>query len=425
MQELGQRLPTKRISGSKPWWVCMIATLSFCLWSLNLIPILRVEYQLITNLAISQHRIPLLQRLSSQPNIGIAGRSTPFTSLEILPKDINPTASTISELVSVRVKIRIPIRKNVNELERFLDELTTPTSESDECQVYATQLLKERWRLESSNHLMKRLELDRERDLNAIETEKIAEDPIDTPIASTPFRLTAYGTREQRPHSQSLLQDNLRDIIQARTENVDAMTLTLEKLKAQSKGFLSLTGSPSLIPLVRPLSMFRFAILCILALFVWLLLFGWIHPIEGYASVLKRSSSSIQRNQDISNAFPKSEATPQGVNKTMAWMLREGIPYLGTIQVQMDQILEEPASSKSNPRFPSVTRVAASPDVTSSISTWPCQIDATQLLRKLGEGSLVLWIGLFAARLFFDPSFRELVSVAPLAAVSRMIFGIR
>ena len=50
---------------------------------------------------------------------------------------------------------------------------------------------------------------------------------------------------------------------------------------------------------------------------------------------------------------------------------------------------------------------------------------AIRFLRSAGEGSLVLWIGLFAARLILDASWRELASVAPLAAVSRMIVGIQ
>ena len=50
---------------------------------------------------------------------------------------------------------------------------------------------------------------------------------------------------------------------------------------------------------------------------------------------------------------------------------------------------------------------------------------AMWFLRNVGEGSLVLWIGLFAARLVFDASWRELVSVAPLAAISKMIIGIQ
>ncbi len=405
----------------------MIATLSFCLWSLNLLPILQVEYELITNLAISQHRVPLLQTLTCQSNFSVAGRSSAFSSLEILPEDTNPASLNKSELISVRVKIRIPSRNAAQNVERCLDELTTPTIESTECQVFATQLLQERWRLESSNHLVKRLELDQERDRNAIETEKIAMDVMDVievPMTSTPFRLTSYGTREQLPNNPSMLLDKLRELVQTRIENVDAMTLRLEKLKAQSRGFLSLTGSPSLNPLVRPLSMVRFTILCILSISVWLLLMGWLHPIESYARFVKRSNSSNQPDQANIKESPTAGANSSGIKKTRDWMLREGIPFLGTIQVQLEETFEGKVKRKSNPRFTSDSTVAASPDFTPTASTQSSLFNATKLLRSLGEASLVLWIGLFVSRLLFDPAFRELISVAPLAAISRMVLGI-
>lgn len=425
MRKLGQRLQLKQTSDAKPWWVCMIATLSFCLWSLNFLPILQVEYQLITNLAISQHRLPLLQRLSGQSNFEFPRKSSAFSSLEILPEDTNPASSKNSELISVRVKIRFPLRSAMNEVERCLDELTTPTMESAECQVFANQLLKERWRLESSNHLKKRLELDQERDLNAIETEKFADDVIDVTLATTPFRLTSFGTREHRPNSHTVLLDNLRELIHTRTESVDAMTLTLEKLKAQSRGFLSLTGSPGLNPLVRPLSMLRFTILCFLSVSVWLLLMCWLYPIENYARFLKRSNSSSQQAQANNKETSTSGSTSSGVKKTTDWMLREGIPYLGTIQIHLEEPLVGTARLKSNPRLALDTNVAAEPELISTASSPPSPFDAIKLLRNLGEGSLVLWIGLFASRLFFDPAIRELISLAPLAAISRIVFGIR
>jgi hypothetical protein len=55
----------------------------------------------------------------------------------------------------------------------------------------------------------------------------------------------------------------------------------------------------------------------------------------------------------------------------------------------------------------------------------PSEPMALRFLRSAGGGSLVLWIGLLAVRLVFDASWRELASVAPLAAVSRIIVGIQ
>jgi hypothetical protein len=55
---------------------------------------------------------------------------------------------------------------------------------------------------------------------------------------------------------------------------------------------------------------------------------------------------------------------------------------------------------------------------------WSRYVHSIWLLKSISEGSLVLWIGLFAARVMFDPVWRELVMIAPLAALSRMISGI-
>ena len=424
MQKRGQRLQRKQqTSSSKPWWVCMIAALSFCLWSVNLLPILQVEYQLTTNLAISQHRIPLLQRLSCQPNSVFTGTSNTLRSLEILPENTNPATTTISELRSVRVKIRCPTRRGLNDVVRCLDELTTPTLETDECQEFANQLIKERWLLESSVHLLKRLELDREHDRNAIEIEKIANESIDEHTTSTPFRLTSYGSRENLPQPQLLPLDSLHQLIQSRTDNVFAMMLTLEKLKAKSRGFLSLTGSPSLNPVVRPLSIFRIAILCILCVCVWLLLLVWLRPIESYAKFGTRWKTSKQTN--LARWSPIPMFGRSGVKETLNWMNRAGIPYLGTIQVLTDDASVSTKALKTHSRLTSDSSETESSRSNSKIFIQTQSFDATKLLRSIGEGSLVLWIGLFAARLLFDPAFRELVPVAPLAAISRMILGIQ
>jgi hypothetical protein len=97
-------------------------------------------------------------------------------------------------------------------------------------------------------------------------------------------------------------------------------------------------------------------------------------------------------------------------------MQREGIPYLGAIQVVPEASTVSDATSELHTQ-----------QIMSSIPIKlpSTKLDSNRLLKSLGEGSLVCWIGLFAARLTFDPLWRELIAVAPLAAISRMISGIQ
>lgn len=109
-------------------------------------------------------------------------------------------------------------------------------------------------------------------------------------------------------------------------------------------------------------------------------------------------------------------------------MQRKGIPYLGAIHILNEDSLVSRTGSQMR------TQLAVSSVATEHVrltaadlafSDWSRQLKSIKILRSLSEGSLVLWIGLFAARVMFDPVWRELVAVAPLAAVSRMITGIQ
>ena len=118
-------------------------------------------------------------------------------------------------------------------------------------------------------------------------------------------------------------------------------------------------------------------------------------------------------------------------------MQSAGIPYLGAVQLIRDGSNEGvlgdqvrrmdgdggTASLASGLRSTQEQGQEISTDL--KILSPPWEFTAIRFLRSAGEGSLVVWIGLFAARLLFDTSWRELASVAPLAAISRMIVGIQ
>jgi hypothetical protein len=210
--------------------------------------------------------------------------------------------------------------------------------------------------------------------------------------------------------------ETLSRLNQTRRENVDSMLLTLERLKAKAHGFLSLTGSPRIDPVVRPLTFFRFLVLCVLCATVWLLLMGWLHPVLG-RRLFGHERPQFHRAVPVRHeTSPASETSNSGSKKAIRWMQREGIPYLGAIQVVTEASTVRGATSELH------TQQTPSSTPMELPST---KLDSNRLLKSLGEGSLVLWIGLFAARLMFDPLWRELIAVAPLAAISRMISGIQ
>ena len=421
---LGQGMHKKRLpSRDKAPWVCLIATLSFSLWGANALPIQQLEYQLTTNLAISQHRMPMLQNLASKvsPTESVAGNL--FTKLELEPEDKSRNGAGSSDLRSVRVKLRCPNHCDIREIEKVLNELTIPSMESAECLVFNKQLQMERWLLESSAHAIRRLELDIEREKNAIETDRNTENTAQQDIqkSTSPFQLTAFNNAPDpsKPNQVQLL-DSLRQVNQSRSQNIESMLLTLDRLKVKARGFVSMTGSPRMIPMVRPLTRFRFFVLCTLVLAVWLLLMGWLYSIRLNPKAIRQTwaKSRSSQSENSGNAMASESAN---MEKSLQWMQREGIQYLGSIQV----ITNEASPAKLDQSLEPIGSEANTLDLNSSAEIqWSRYLHSIQLLKSISEGSLVLWIGLFAARVMFDPIWRELVMLAPLAALSRMITGI-
>ena len=195
------------------------------------------------------------------------------------------------------------------------------------------------------------------------------------------------------------------------------MKLSLERLKAKARGFLSLTGAPKVDPVVRPLTLFRLLILFVLCTSVWLLLIWWLHPVRiNLLNWLKAPHSYGTMSASTS------DSSTRGLKKTIHWMQREGIPYLGAIQILSDETSKVRERSHVNSSAAANTS-SMKEDLSSSHQSH--HFKSITALRSLSEGSLVLWMGLFVARVIFDPVWRELVAVAPLAAISRMITGIQ
>jgi hypothetical protein len=253
-----------------------------------------------------------------------------------------------------------------------------------------------------------------------VEVDNVALQELDESKSISPFRLTSFGVRDPDPPSQTLLEDNLQHLARVRSENLESMVLTLERLKAKARGFLSMTGSPLIEPVVRPLTASRLFVLFLLFAFVWLVLMIWLYPIQGNDWYRRRSHYVAQWASRLRGLIGTSETSASDFNQTIQWMQRKGIPYLGEIHVFSR---EENLSNSTLPALhPGVSE--ASP-VNELICDDAVSQSSISWLRSMGEGSLVLWIGLFIARFMFDPTWRELVAVAPLAAISRMISGIQ
>jgi hypothetical protein len=376
-------------------------------------------------------------------------RAIPFSITEIKLSESELISRTNSELCSARITLKLSERSQVKNVEHILDKLTTPNSDTEECVSFANQLRKERWFLETSLHSLKRLELDSEREKHAIDTEALADSSSSKPTSanaswsdsdstSKPFRLISFASRSTNEDSRMELRGQLQSMTQSQSETVDSMRLTLERLKAKSRGFLSLTGSPRIVPLVHSLTLFRFCIICVLCICVWLISMWWVRP-------MSVKSKQLPHN-DAKTATPMLSQPPQhrnaslALSKTIGWMQSAGIPYLGAVQFVRDESNEgvlgdqvrlidgaggaaRLASRVSGLRSIQEQGQEIRTDLT--ILLPPLEPIALRFLRGAGRGSLVLWIGLFAARLVFDASWRELASVAPLAAVSRMIVGIQ
>ncbi|MEI7458183.1 MAG: hypothetical protein WCK15_02175 [Pirellula sp.] len=419
----------------------------------NFLPVQSVEYQLTTNVAISQHRLPYLERLEAN-GTAPGTRAIPFSITEIKLSESELISRTNSELCSARITLKLSERSQFKNVENILDALTTPNSDTAECVSFANQLRKERWFLETSLHSLKRLELDSEREKNAIDTEALADSGSsktadanaslsNSDSTSKPFRLISFASRSPKEDSRIELRGQLQSMTQSRSETVDSMRLTLERLKAKSRGFLSLTGSPRIVPLVHALTLFRFCVICVLCICVWLISMWWARPVSvWWVRPLSVKSKQLPRNEP-KTATPMLSQPSQhrnaslALSKTLGWMQSAGIPYLGAVQFICDEsnkgVLGDQVRRMDgdNSLASGADGLRATQEQGQEISTDlkilspPWEFTAIRFLRSAGEGSLVLWIGLFAARLVFDASWRELASVAPLAAISRMIVGIQ
>ncbi len=424
------------IASNQRWWLSLVAAISVCLWAANWLPIQRVEYKLTTNIAISQHRLPILQGLEGKSLVSESCSGFSFVIHDVRCAVVEAGSAVNSDLASARVTMVFNSRSRAGQLEMLLDQLTKPQVQSEECRQIIKQIQKERWILETALHSKKLYELDlkREKESQDASTVQLADTADSKLVSKTPgtrFQLSSFVSRRPSRFGSADLAQQLETAIVKQSQKVQSLEISIDRLKAQTQGYLNFTGSPSVAPIAHAIPPIRLFVLASICFAVWFLLAWWARPWGlhggraariGQGNLFNRWVTFLEATNQSRRAQPARKSSlpndsPTGsVNKQRFEMA--GIPFLGTVQVAVrkkDMELVPMASSKVAENTSEPASFVPSPSYS---------YKALQLLRRLGEGSLVLWFTILVARLMFDPAWRELVCVAPLAAIARLITGI-
>jgi hypothetical protein len=230
----------------------------------------------------------------------------------------------------------------------------------------------------------------------------------DTHHASTtsmqgPFRLASFSFRRVSDSSNSVAEE-LNQLAQQSAAKVESMNLTLERLKEQARGFLSFTGAPQLIPIAHSVTGSRYLILCAMCFAVWGLAWWVLSP--------NRMASRATRFLTRGNTKKWLPSTSQEL--TGAWLRSMGIQYLGEIKLSAED-LGTVESSKLAIQSKPVDEVSGMHDF---------KRRTAQFIRVSCDRLLVVWVVAFVLRLALDAPWRELVGMAPLAGISRLLFGV-
>lgn len=427
------------LASNQRWWLSLVAAISVCLWAANWLPIQRVEYKLTSNLAISQHRLPILQGLEGKSLISESCPGFSFVIDDVHCAAVEAGAAVNSDLASARVTMVFNTRSRAGQLELLLDQLTKPQMQSEECRQLTKQVQKERWLLETALHSKKLYELDvtRERESREVSANQMADtaDSSDSKLASktpgTRFLLSSFVSQHSSRLGVDDLAQQLESAIVKQSQKVQALEISIDRLKAQTQGYLNFTGSPSVAPIAHAIPPIRLFVLASVCFAIWFLLAWWTRPwrlhggqatMIGAVIAVHRWITSLVANyptlgaQSAGKFSSRKESTADSVKKQRFEMA--GIPFLGTVQVTVCKQIRDVPTACSNVAEKVSGPASFVPPLSHSHNT-------LQLLRRLGEGSLVLWFAVLVARLMLDPAWRELLCVAPLAAIARLITGVQ
>ena len=425
------------LASNQRWWLSLVAAISLCLWAANWLPIQRVEYKLTTNIAISQHRLPILRGLEGKSLVSESCSGFSFVIDDVQCAVVEAGSAVNSDLASARVTMVFNTRSRAGQLEMLLDQLTKPQVQSEECRHITKQIQKERWILETAVHSKKLYELDlkRAKESQDASLDQVGDTADSNLVSKTPgnrFQLSSFVSRRSSRLGSDDLAQQLEAAIVKQSQKVQSLEISIDRMKAQTQGDLNFTGSPSVAPIAHAIPPIRLLVLASICFAVWFLLAWWARPwgLHGRRATRNAKGTLVNRLVSFLEATnPSYEAQPARKfsspnDSPTGWAKKQrfemaGIPFLGTVQVtvrKQEVQMVPKASSK-------VAENASEP--ASFVPSLSHSYQAQQLLRRLGEGSLVLWFTVLVARLMFDPAWRELVCVAPLAALARLIMGIQ
>jgi hypothetical protein len=431
------------LASNQRWWLSLVAAISVCLWAANWLPIQRVEYKLTSNLAISQHRLPILRGLEGKSLISESCPGFSFVVDDVHCAAVEAGAAVNSDLASARVTMVFNTRSRAGQLEMLLDQLTKPQMQSEECRQLTKQIQKERWLLETALHSKKLYELDltREKEAREVSANQVAdtadssdssESKLTSKTPGTRFLLSSFVSQRSNRLGADDLAQQLETAIVKQSQKVQALEISIDRLRAQTQGYLNFTGSPSVAPIAHAIPPIRLFVLASICFAIWFLLAWWARPWGLHVGQATRIGKGIPFHRWITSLIanhptlgtqptgkfsPRNDSAAGSVKKQRFEMA--GIPFLGTVQVT---VLKQEMKEVPTVSFKMADKVSEPTVLAPSQSH---NDKALQLLRRLGEGSLVLWFAVLVARLMLDPAWRELLCVAPLAAITRLIMGIR
>jgi len=370
------------------------------LWGMNLFPVQRAQQVLTASALVSSQRLESLQSVAKQKRI----QSDSIRWIHY-QRDLKRTSHHSISTGVEHVHLRIGILPNTSaeKLQSELVRLTEPSIETIGTQDALAKLRSERWRLATVEHQMALFELDRTREKHAQETAILQDEAMGAEESPTPARtvvhrkINADSSSQIPPSSPETASDpsshratweSLLSEFDRSAERIERIESDIRSAKNQASGTIAITGSPRVGVLSTPASVSQS--LCVAAF----TLMGCV----GLGLYLRGPVP----NRVTSNRQPSSGAS-------LSKQLLEKLPMtnFGTIFLE-----------RSSAPLP-VQEIPVGTSIDGAI-----QARRIKLVRRLADGLLVVWSGLFAIRFLSDASWRELLFSAPLSAFSSLVFGV-
>lgn len=366
------------------------------LWGLNLFPVQRAELVLTASAVVSPQRLASLQMLSKRSDL--ANESIRWVHYQ---RDTRRASgeSQVTGLEHVILRLGVYSGASAEQIQTALERLTLPVVELESTHKDLSDLRAQRWRLATIKHQMALFELDRAREIHAIqETVPLDQDEV-AGSEDLPTKATAVLYRKSNAGPERVLQTKSSDTsshqktwqllvsdLDRHVKKIQEIEDQIRQTTAQASGTIEMTGSPRVGVSSTPasishcISVAAFSGLACLGLVVVLRVPGF-----------------------ISSKYPRKES----LKKATSWLDEMGLRNFGTIPIRGVSTTD--------------ISVAMEPQVQTSKSVMDRQI---LLTRHLVDALLMAWVVCFSIRFLTDGNWRELLFTAPLSAFSSIVFGV-